>query len=121
MINVVQFKLSKRMQCRSATLVMLALLAPATLRSESQALRFVKQIGVGWQAEKFGWMGFVVFNQDGAMVASEGPAAPGDLSGGLTLWSFPEWRLVKRLPARPTAISGDFKFLHGIPRRLGSR
>jgi hypothetical protein len=59
------------------------------------------------------------FNRDGTMVASDGPAAPDDGSGGLTLWSFPEGRLIKRLPGRPTAISSDWKYYasdHGIYR-----
>jgi WD40 repeat protein len=79
------------------------------LRSESHALTFVKQIGVGWQTDKFGWMSFVSFSQDGTMVASDGPTAPDDVSGNLTLWSFPDGRLIKHLPVQPTAISSDWK------------
>ncbi len=44
------------------------------------------------------------------MVASDGPAAPDDVSENLTLWSFPEGRMIKRLPVRPTAISSDWKY-----------
>src|SRR5262249_28086666 len=51
------------------------------------------------------------------MVASDGPATPDDVSGDLTLWSFPEGRLIKRLPGRPTAISANWKYYatsHGV-------
>ena len=73
-------------------------------------MRFVKQIGVGWDPDKFGWMSFASFSPDGTMVASEGPAAAADLSGNLTLWSFPEGRPIKSLPVVPTAISDDWKY-----------
>jgi hypothetical protein len=102
------------MKYRSAILAVPMFLAPAILRSESHALTFVRQIGVGWQTDKSGWMSFVAFNLDGTMVASDGPTAPGDLSGNMTLWSFPEGTLVKRLPVRPTAISSDFRFYAGF-------
>jgi|HubBroStandDraft_6_1064221.scaffolds.fasta_scaffold00432_20 dipeptidyl aminopeptidase/acylaminoacyl peptidase len=77
---------------------------------DSRALEFVKQIGVGWQTDKFGWMSFVSFSPDGTMVASDGPTVPEDVSENLTLWSFPEGRLIKRLPVRPTTISSDWKY-----------
>lgn len=105
------------MNCRSAILIVLSLLVPGILRSESHALTFVKQIGVGWQTDKSGWMSFVTFNQDGTMVASDGATAPDHVSGNLTLWSFPEGRLIKHLPVQPTAISSDWKYyasFHGV-------
>jgi len=77
---------------------------------DSRALQVVKQIGVGWQTAKFGWLSFVSFNPDGTMVASNGPTVPDDVSGNLTLWSFPEGRLIKRLPVRATTISRDWKY-----------
>lgn len=98
------------MKCRYAILIVLMLLVPVILHSESHALTFVKQIGVGWQTDKWAWMSFVAFNQDGTMVASDGATAPGDVSGNLTLWSFPEGRLIKHLPIQPTAISSDWKY-----------
>ena len=97
------------MQCRSATLVVLTRLAPAILRSASQAVTFVKQIGVGWQADKSGWMGFVVF-QSGR---SHGPGSARRRFRRLDAvelsrvgWSSPV--------ARPTDISEDFKFYAGF-------
>jgi WD40 repeat protein len=77
---------------------------------QTHALKFVKQIGVGWQADKWGWMSFVSFHPDGAMVASDGATAPDDVSGNLSLWSFPEGRLLKHLPVHPRAISSDWKY-----------
>jgi hypothetical protein len=86
-------------------LSMILLFVPGIAHSEGHALKFEKEIGIGWQWGKYGWMSFVSFNQDGTMVASDGPTAPDDVSGNLTLWSFPEGRLIKRLAVRPTAIS----------------
>jgi WD40 repeat protein len=102
-----------------AALGMLLLFVPGIAHSESRALKFEKEIGVGWQAGRYGWMSFVSFNRDGTMVASDGPTVPDDLSGSLTLWSFPEGRLIKRVPVRPTAISNDWKYYasyHGIAK-----
>ncbi len=85
--------------------------------STHRFLRFVKEIGVGWKTEKFGWMGFVSFSPDGSMVASDGATAPDDVSGNLSLWSFPEGRLINQVPSRPSAISGDWKYyatFHGV-------
>ncbi|MGO9269858.1 MAG: WD40 repeat domain-containing protein [Terriglobia bacterium] len=105
------------MKYRSVILIVLMLVVPGILRSQSHGLTFVKQIGVGWQTDKWGWMSFVSFSQDGTMVASDGATAPDDVSGNLALWSFPEGRLVKRLSVRPTAISSDWKYyasFHGV-------
>jgi WD40 repeat protein len=99
------------MNFRSAVLIMVIVLVPVSSMSESRALHFVKQIGVGWQPDNYmGWMGFVSFSPDGAMVASDSATAADDTSGDLTLWSFPEGRLIKSLPGRPTAISDDWKY-----------
>jgi WD40 repeat protein len=62
-------------------------------------------------------MSFVAFSPDGSVVASDAPASRADYSGDLTLWSFPEGRLIKELPAKPTAISDDWKYYatpHGV-------
>lgn len=83
---------------------------PGIAQSQSHALKFEKQIGVGWRADKYGWMSFVSFSPDGTMVASDGPTAPDDVSGDLTLWSFIDGRLIKHLRVHPTAISGDWKY-----------
>jgi WD40 repeat protein len=96
---------------------MLLLLVSGNAHSGSHALRFEKEIGIGQQWGKFGWMSFVSFSPDGKMVASDGPTAPDDVSGDLTLWSFPDGRLIKRLHVRPTAISNDWKYYascHGV-------
>jgi len=44
------------------------------------------------------------------MVASDGPATPHDSRAGLTLWSFPVGRLIKRIGFPPWAISRDWKY-----------
>jgi WD40 repeat protein len=99
-----------KMSCRLAILFGLMLFAPGISRTANPLLEFVKQIGVGWQLEKSGWMSFVSFSPDGTMVASDGATAPNDDSSNLSLWSFPEGRLIRRLPVKPTAISGDWKY-----------
>jgi len=86
-------------------ILLVAVVAPC----EGRPLNPVKQIGVGWQAEKFGWMSFVSFNADGTMVASDAPATPDDVSGNLTFWTFPEGRLVRRLSVR-ASLSSDWKY-----------
>lgn len=111
-------------ECGQINVVVLALgilllLVPGIAHSESHALKFEKEIGIGWQGDKNGWMGFVSFSPDGTMVASDGPAAPGDVSDSLTLWSFPEGRLIQRLLVRPSAISSDWKYYasyHGVAK-----
>ena len=103
------------MNFRSAVLIIVIVLVPSSSLAESRALRFVKQIGVGWDPDKFGWMSFASFSPDGTMVASDGPAAAADLSGNLTLWSFPEGRPIKSLPVVPTAISDDWEILRDLP------
>lgn len=101
-----------RVECGQISVAMPALgifllFVPGIAHTESHRLEFEKEIGIGWQAGRYGWMSFVSFNRDGTMVASDGPTAPDDVSGNLTLWSFPEGRLIKRVPVRPTAISND--------------
>jgi WD40 repeat protein len=62
-------------------------------------------------------MSFVAFSSDGTRVASDGPATADDVSGALTLWSFPDGHLIQKLPFRPTAISKDWTYAagyHGI-------
>ena len=79
-------------------------------QNNGRALEFYKKIGVGFRQDVYGWMSFVSFSPDGMMVASDGPATPEDISGNLKLWSFPEGRLVKKLSAKPTVISPDWKY-----------
>ena len=99
-----------RMNAVIPVLGILLLFVPGNAHSEGHALKFEKQIGIGWRGDRHGWMSFVSFSPDGTMVASDGSAAPGDVSGNLTLWSFPQGRLIKRLPVQPTAISSDWKY-----------
>jgi WD40 repeat protein len=108
-----------RRGCGPIRVAILALLPflPGTAFGESHALKFEKQIGIGWQGDKRGWMSFVSFSQDGTMVASDGSATPDDVSANLTVWSFPEGRLLKRVPVLPTAISASWKYYatyHGV-------
>jgi Tol biopolymer transport system component len=100
----------QKMECRFAIIFGLMLFAPSISRTENPILEFVKQIGVGWQPDKSRWMSFVSFSPDGTMVASDGPTTPDDVSGNLSLWNFPEGRMIRNLPVKPTAISGDWKY-----------
>jgi WD40 repeat protein len=87
-------------------------------------LRFVRKIGVGWPTDKPGWMSYVAFSPNGRMVASDGPAAPGDASGGLSVWSFPTGRLIRRTPTQTGALSPDWKYaigVHGVSDANGGR
>jgi WD40 repeat protein len=62
-------------------------------------------------------MNFVSFGAGGTMVASDGPAHPGDVSGDLTFWSFPDGKLIRKLPGRAVALSADWKYYataHGV-------
>ncbi len=98
-------------------LIAIMILVQTLSYGETPALKFVKQIGVGWKTDKWGWMTFVAFNPDGTMVASDASTAKDDVSGNLTLWSFPAGRLVKVLSVRPMAISADWKYYasaHGV-------
>jgi len=103
---------SKREFIGIATLAFAMLLvAPSGMaQGQPHVLEFYEKIGVGFRLGSFGWMSFVSFSPDGTMVASDGPVRPDDESGSLTIWSFPEGRLIKRLAVRPRAISPDWKF-----------
>jgi WD40 repeat protein len=98
------------MNGRCSILIAALLFVPIISRSETHALKFVQKIGVGWDNDKWGWMSFVAFSPDGKMVASDASISQADVSGNLTIWSFPEGRLIKQLPGRPEAISGDWKY-----------
>ena len=105
------------MNSRSVIVLALTLFMPAIGHSETRALQFVKTIGVAWHTDGAHWMSFVSFSPDGTMVASDGPTTPDDASPRLTLWSFPDGRLIKQLSASPTSISADWKYyaeFHGV-------
>lgn len=95
---------------RLGVAVLSLLLAASTSAADGHVLKPVAKIGVGWDANKPAWMSFVAFSLDGKMVASDGPATKDDVSGNLTLWTFPGGRLVKRLEARPLVMSADWQF-----------
>jgi WD40 repeat protein len=105
------------MSYRSAVIIVLMLLLPGIGHAERSMLKFVKQIGVGWSADKYGWMSFVSFSADGRMIASDAAAAPDDVSGDLTVWSFPGGKLVKRLAVKPASVSRNWQYyadFHGV-------
>jgi hypothetical protein len=101
------------MTYRAAILCLAILLSPGGALAKQHPLTFVKRIGGGWATAKFGWMSFVAFSPNGKAIASDVAAAPDDVSGNLTVWSFPDGRLIKRLPVRPEAISLDWKYAAG--------
>ncbi len=73
--------------------------APSVAQQKGGVLKFDREIGIGFRPGDYrGWMSFVAFSPDGTMVASDGPAAADDVSARLTLCSFPDGRLIKRLP-----------------------
>ena len=112
------------MNSRLVFLFLLTLSVPATCRGQDHPLEFVKQMGAGWKADKYGWMSFVSFNQDGTMVASDGATTPDDVSGYLSIWSFPEGKLIKQFGFRPEALSGDWKYYatyHGVGELASGR
>ena len=86
------------------------LLAEPTAFAAGHILKPAGKIGVAWDESKPAWMSFIAFSPDGKMVASDGPATPEDVSGALTLWTFPGGRFVGRLSARPIALSPDWKY-----------
>jgi WD40 repeat protein len=90
-----------------AMLISFLLAFPIIGQVQGRILRFEKTIGAGREE---GWMSFVAFNRDGTMVASDGPATEHDPAEGLTLWSFPDGRFVRKIPFRPWAISDDWKY-----------
>lgn len=91
-------------------IIALILILPTTSYTDGSILKFEKKIGIGWDTGVNGWMSFVAFDRNGTMVASDGPEAPHDSNSVLTLWSFPDGKLIKRIPYRPWAISPDFRY-----------
>jgi WD40 repeat protein len=88
----------------------LILLAACGTSSTAGPLRFAKQIGGGWNSSQFGWMSFVAFSPDGALIASDGATGPSDVTGNLSIWTFPGGRLVKTLNGRPDDLSRDWRY-----------
>jgi hypothetical protein len=62
-------------------------------------------------------MSYVQFSSDGKMVASDAASGPEDLSGNLTIWSFPEGKLIKHVLLPIDGLSDDWKYYatrHGV-------
>jgi len=95
---------------RSLVVALLLLIKAGVSPAQVHHLTFVKKIGVGWQLDKWGWMSRVQFSRDGTMVASDGATSPTDVSNEISLWTFPEGRLVKRLPYAVWALSPNWKY-----------
>ena len=55
-------------------------------------------------------MSFVAVSQTGRAIASDAAGSPDDMSENLTIWSWPDGRLIRRLPVRPDAISSDWNY-----------
>jgi hypothetical protein len=89
----------------------LVILGAAAVHGEPHVLQPAKAIGVPWRLDAPGWMSFVAFSADGAMVASDGPASTDEIAGDLTEWTFPEGRLVRQFKGiRPEALSADWRY-----------
>jgi len=88
----------------------LALLAALNTPAAAAELKFVKRIGVGWQGDQFGWMGFVAFDKTGRSIASDGATSANDRSGDLSFWTFPEGRLLKTFKVRADGLSPDWNY-----------
>lgn len=69
-----------------------------------------KRIGPGWHVDNPAWMSFVAFSRDGRRVAADAAATGDDVSGDLTIWTFPGGKFVRRVPGRPYALSPDWQF-----------
>jgi WD40 repeat protein len=91
----------------------LILLLALTAHAAPPTLKPIKRIGPGWPPDRWAWMSFVAFSHSGAEIASDAAGTPTDTAGTLTLWSFPEGKLLKQLPIQPQAISPDWKFVAG--------
>lgn len=80
------------------------------------------RIGVGWKDDlwkekKWGWMSFVSFNRTGTKIATDGPTNDADVTEHLSIWSFLDGKLLRRLPGSPTAVSARWHYYatqHGV-------
>jgi hypothetical protein len=100
---------------KSPLATVLFVLAAAVIARAGHAreLTFVRSIGPGWAIGKQGWMSFVAVSRNGREIASDAAASPDDLSGTLTIWSWPDGRLIHRYPILPFALSSDLKYYGG--------
>jgi WD40 repeat protein len=88
----------------------LAVCLTQTAAAQRASLQPLKPIGVGWNNAQWGWMSFVAFNENGTEVASDGATDPKDVSNDLSLWTFPEGRLIRKFPIKAGELSDDFKY-----------
>jgi len=88
----------------------LALLIILSASTSAHILVPLKRIGPGWNGNHFAWMSFVAFRPDGKEVVSDAAADPDDASGGLTFWTFPGGRLIKRWKPGLFAPFGDWTY-----------
>lgn len=115
---------AKRRITRLILLAALTLSGPAAARPARSVtghiLKPAGEVGIRWRADLQGWMSFVAFSPKGDMIASDGATAPDRVLNGLSLWSFPGGRLIRRLPGEsPDAFSPDWKYYatrHGVRR-----
>jgi DNA-binding beta-propeller fold protein YncE len=98
------------MNIRIAALIAALFLAPAITPSQQPSLKYVKKIGVGWAPGKWAWMSYVAFSPDGTKIASDAATAPDDVTGDLTIWSFPEGNLIRKVPEASFELSPDWKY-----------
>jgi WD40 repeat protein len=91
-------------------LLVAAVLGMPGLAIAGPLLKPVRPIGVGWSTDRFGWMSFAAFSPDGALIASDGATGPSDVSGNLSIWTFPGGHLVKTLKVRPEELSRDWHY-----------
>jgi WD40 repeat protein len=98
-------------------IVLLALTAALSEPTAAASPRLAPagRIGTGWDDDlwkdkKWGWMSFVSFDRTGTRIASDGATSNDDVSGNLSIWSFPSGKLLKRLPGRPTTISARWRY-----------
>lgn len=98
------------MNRKASMLSLLVMSLAAVSLGQTPAMEPLKPIGVAWNGDQWAWMSFVAFNDKGNEIASDGAITPGDTSGELSLWTFPEGRLVRTFPIKPIAISGNFRY-----------
>ena len=93
---------------RAAFFLLITLIQLGISRADGQTLKFEKRIGVPWKKDQWGWMSFVAFSPDGKQVASDNLSLPN--SHSLSIWSFPDGKVIRSLPIAPNVISDDWKY-----------
>jgi WD40 repeat protein len=101
------------MNRRVRVLPLFVLIIAAVAHGQKASLTPVKSIGVGRDTDKWGWMSYVAFSPDGKQIASDGPTDPQDVSGNLSIWSFPEGQLIRKIAGGPATLSEDWQYSIG--------